>query len=88
MRPSGPQLRAADHDSLRVRDLEVAFPPFGIRGRGGPQAFLDQLAVERVDAANAEDHAIHELPPLLAAWRRLMTLCPARIVVKEAPGPP
>ena len=68
MRPSGPQLRAADHDSLRVRDLEVAFPPFGILGRGGPQAFLDQLAVERVDAANAEDHAI---PRTAAAAGRL-----------------
>jgi hypothetical protein len=56
-RPSAPQLGAADDDPLGVRDLEIAFPPFRILWRGGPEAFLDQISVQRVDAANAEDHA-------------------------------
>jgi hypothetical protein len=62
------QFRKANHDSLWVRELEVAFPPFGILRFGGRKAFSSKIPVEGVYAANAENHAI---PRIAGAGGRL-----------------
>ena len=82
------QLCAADHDALRVRDLEIPLSPFRIPGHGGPEAFADQIPVQRVHPAHSKDHAI---PGPTAARRgpaEVDDTLPPRIVVNGASAPP
>ena len=48
----------ADHDALRVRQLEVAFAPFGVPGLGRFEALPEKIPVEGVYTANPQDHAV------------------------------
>ena len=76
------------HDAVRVTNFAISLAPFGILRSARVKALRPEVLVQSIDALYAEITRAQRLPEPCGAWRRLMTLQPARIVVKATLGPP